>query len=132
MAVASQLRYQNPQGGPIVHRFFISTFAVASALACVGTATAQDQGQIDRGMKIYVEQKCANCHSIAGKGNAKGPLDDVGKRLKADDIREWITDPVAMAQKAKAERKPAMKANPNVSTEDVDALVAYMVSLKKK
>jgi uncharacterized protein (TIGR01732 family) len=32
------------------------------------------------------------CHSIAGAGNKKGPLDKVGTKLSADDIRAWITD----------------------------------------
>jgi hypothetical protein len=32
----------------------------------------------------------------------------------------------------KAERKPQMKAYPNLSKEDLDALVSYLVSLKKK
>jgi mono/diheme cytochrome c family protein len=29
------------------------------------------------GEKVYAEQKCSLCHAIAGKGNAKGPLDEV-------------------------------------------------------
>jgi hypothetical protein len=37
-----------------------------------------------------------------------------------------------MTEKTKAERKPPMRAYPNLPAEDVDALVAYMLSLKKK
>jgi hypothetical protein len=37
-----------------------------------------------------------------------------------------------MTRKMKAERKPPMRAYPNLAKADVDALVAYMVSLKKK
>jgi mono/diheme cytochrome c family protein len=92
---------------------------------------AQDQKQIARGIQVYAEQKCAVCHSIAGKGNQKGALDNVGGKLKADEIREWIVQPVEMTKKTKSERKPPMKAYPNLPSEDVDALVAYMVSLKK-
>jgi mono/diheme cytochrome c family protein len=110
----------------------ISAVGILVALgATTGIASAQDQAQIERGMKAYADQKCALCHAIGGKGNTKGPLDGVGSRLKADDIREWIINPVEMAQKTKSERKPAMKAS-TASKEDVDALVAYMVSLKKK
>ena len=67
---------------------------------------------------------------VAGKGNAKGPLDNVGAKLKADEIREWIVDAPGMTAKTKAARKPAMKAY-TLPKEDVDALVAYMASLKK-
>ena len=73
------------------------------------------------------------CHSIAGKGNAKGPLDGVGDKLKADEIRQWLVNAEEMTVKTKAPRKPAMKSyGAKVSPEEMDALVAYMQSLKKK
>jgi hypothetical protein len=50
--------------------------------------------------------------------------------LSADDTRAWIVDAPAMAAKAKAERKPPMKAYSTLAKADVDALVAYMQSLK--
>ena len=88
---------------------------------------------IAKGAKVYADQKCSMCHSIAGKGNAKGPLDEVGAKLPADEIRQWIVDPVAMTTKHKAARKPAMPAKyASLPKDDVDALVAYLSSLKKK
>ena len=93
---------------------------------------AQDKAQIERGMKVYADQKCAACHSLAGKGNQKGALDDVGSRLTTAEIREWIVNPAEMTKKTKAERKPPMRAYPNLPKEDLDAVVAYMASLKKK
>ncbi len=36
-----------------------------------------------------------------------------------------------MTAKAKAERKPVMKAYPNLPKEELDALVTYLASLKK-
>ena len=101
-----------------------------AVVAMGGTAFAQ--GSIERGMKVYADQKCAVCHSIGGQGNAKGALDDVGNRLSADEIRMWIVSPAEMTKKTKAERKSPMRAYPNLAKEDVDALVAYMLSLKKK
>jgi mono/diheme cytochrome c family protein len=109
-----------------------TTVVVFSAiLFWAATSSAQD-AQVERGMKVYADQKCSVCHAIAGKGNAKGPLDDVGSRLSADEIRAWIVTPAEMTKKTKAERKPPMRAYPNLPKEDVDALVAYMLSLKKK
>jgi mono/diheme cytochrome c family protein len=107
-------------------------FLVVALAMGSGAAFAQGQAQIDRGMKVYTDQKCAACHSVAGKGNQKGALDDVGSRLMPDAIREWIVNPAEMTKKTKAERKPPMRAYPNLAKEDLDALVAYMVSLKKK
>ena len=47
------------------------------------------------------------CHSIAGVGNKKGALDDVGARLRKDDIRQWIIAAPEMTAKTKAEREAA-------------------------
>ena len=112
-------------------RIFATTFALTVWVAATGVTSAQNQPQIDRGMKLYVEQKCSICHAIGGKGNVKGPLDDVGSRLSADEVRQWMINPAEMTKKTKAERKPPMRAYPSLSKEDLDALVAYMLSLKK-
>jgi len=109
----------------------ILLMAAAAAFVLAGTASAQDKALVEKGMKIYETQKCSLCHSIAGKGNAKGPLDGVGSKLKAEEIRQWMVNPKEMTAKAKATRMPAMRAYPTMPKEDLDAIVAYMLSLKK-
>lgn len=104
---------------------------LAAGMLAGAPALAQDAAKIDRGQQVYVAQKCGVCHSVAGKGNAKGLLDNVGAKLSADEIHKWIVSAPEMAAKTKATRKPPMKAYPNLSKEDVEALVAYMQSLKK-
>ena len=51
----------------------------------------------------------------------------------AGEIHEWIVDPAGMTAKHKAARKPAMPAKyaSAPEEEDLDALVAYLSSLKK-
>jgi mono/diheme cytochrome c family protein len=99
------------------------------SMASVASVIAQDAA---KGATVYADQKCSLCHSIAGKGNAKGPLDGVGSKCTADEIRQWLTDPVAMTAKHKATRKPAMPAKyVSMPKEDLDALVTYLTSLKK-
>lgn len=102
------------------------------ACAIVTAAAAASAQDTAKGAQVYADQKCGTCHSIAGKGNAKGPLDDVGSKLSAAEIREWIVDPVGMTAKSKAPRKPVMPAKyGSVAKDDLDALVAYLASLKK-
>ena len=96
----------------------------------VTDAGAQDAALIKKGQEVFAAQKCAVCHSIAGKGSKTNPLDGVGAKLSADDIRAWITDPVAMAKKANSQKKPPMPKNAKLTPADVDGLVAYMQSLK--
>jgi mono/diheme cytochrome c family protein len=101
-------------------------------MLCVGlaaTAAAQD-AKVAKGEKLFADQKCTLCHSIGDKGNKKGPLDGVATKIKADEIREWLVDAKGMAAKTKATRKPEMKAY-TLPKDDVDALVAYLTTLKK-
>jgi mono/diheme cytochrome c family protein len=99
---------------------------------CLGAATiaAAQDAKVAKGQQLFADQKCTLCHSIAGKGNAKGPLDSVGSKLTADEIRAWITDAKGMTVKTKATRKPEMKGY-TLPKDDVDALVAYLSTLKK-
>ncbi len=101
---------------------------IAVLVALTGVASAQSA---TAGAKVFADQKCSLCHSIAGKGNPKGSLDSVGSTLSGEDIRKWITEAPEMAAKAKAERKPAMKPFASLSKGDLDALVAYLQTLKK-
>jgi mono/diheme cytochrome c family protein len=107
-------------------------FVFAVWAASASAASAQDQKQLERGTKVYTDQKCSVCHAIGGRGSAKGALDDVGSRLSAAETRQWIIDPADMTKRTKAERKPVMRAYASLPKDDVDALVAYMLSLKKK
>lgn len=107
-------------------------YVLAAAVLCAATAmpvAAQDLKA--KGEKLFVDQKCTLCHSVAGKGNVKGPLDGVGSKDSEADIRSWITDAPGMTAKTGATRKPAMKQF-TLEKGDVDALVAYVSSLKKK
>ncbi|MBI4486597.1 MAG: cytochrome c [Acidobacteria bacterium] len=102
-------------------------------LATTSSAFAQHEAAlVEQGQKVFAKEKCTICHLIAGKGNPKGPLDGVGAKLSADEIRNWIVSAPEMAQKTKASRKPAMKAYPNIAKDELEALVVYLQSLKKK
>ena len=100
-------------------------------LGLASSASAAPQDATAEGQKVFAAQKCSLCHSIAGKGNGKGPLDEVGSKLSDGDIRAWITDAKGMTEKTKATRKPAMKSY-TLPKDDVDALGAYLSALKKK
>ena len=101
-------------------------FAVGVALLLgAGVASAQ----ADAGAKVFATKKCGMCHSVAGVGNKKVPLDGVGAKLTVDQIREWLVNPQEAAKKANSKAKPV---HPQMPKEDLDALVAYLKSLDKK
>jgi len=106
--------------------------AVLTAMLCLGVAAAAaaQDAKVAKGQQVFTDQKCTLCHSVGDKGNKKGPLDGVASKLSADEIRSWITDAKGMTAKTKATRKPEMKAYA-LPKDDVDALVAYLMTLKK-
>ena len=105
---------------------------IVFTLGCAMAASAgQDAAQVKKGQQVYTAQKCQLCHAIAGTGGKSSPLDGVGTKLKAEEIREWITNPTQASAKAKSTKKPPMPAKyGSLPAADLDALVAYMQSLK--
>ncbi len=102
-------------------RRLLSGMVVLVALA--GAAWAAN------GAAIYAE-KCKVCHSAGGVGGpgAKGtggPLDTVGSTHNEVWLRGYLKDPNFTASHLKMP-----KVGP-LSDDDVDALVAYLLTLKK-
>ena len=85
-----------------------------------------DAAKVSKGQQVYAAQHCSMCHSIAGKGNPKTPLDDVGSRMTAEDLKKYIVDPKSVKTDSK------MKAYSTLPAEDLDALVIYLGTLTKK
>ncbi len=93
----------------------------------------------DQGKKLYATYKCDKCHTIAGRGTKKknGALDSVGAKLTAADIKNWLTSPADMEAKLKKPPKGtdsmanALKTK-GIEPGEIDSLVAYMLTLKKK
>jgi mono/diheme cytochrome c family protein len=104
---------------------------IAGALMLLFAGSAAAQTPIEKGATVFAAQKCSLCHSLDGKGSPKGPLDGIGSKLKAEEIRQWLVSPVEMAAKANATRKPVMKSFATLPKEDLDALVAFIASKKK-
>ena len=109
----------------------LAVFTAGATVAGTLSASAQDAAAVKKGEQVYAAQKCQTCHSIAGKGAKANPLDGVGKKLSAAEIREWIVDPVAMTKKSGSQKKPPMPARyAKLPAGDIDSLVAYMQTLK--
>jgi len=89
-------------------------------------AAKPDAAKAGKGQQVYAAQHCSMCHSIAGKGNPKTPLDDVGGKMTVEKLKKYIVNPKSV----KADSK--MKAYSSLSAEDLDALVAYLGTLTKK
>src|SRR5437870_1699613 len=110
----------------------VSLGLIVATLAVPNIAAAENAASAARGKAVFAEQKCKICHSVGGVGNPKGPLDDVGSKLSAAEMKQWLQNPKEMAEKANLSRKPPMKSFASLPPADLDALVAYLQTLKKK
>jgi mono/diheme cytochrome c family protein len=113
----------------------VRTLSIAALMLLFGAAkplaAAGQDDAVKKGEQVYTAQKCQTCHSIAGKGAKANPLDGVGKKLSADEIRAWIVTPTEMTKKSGSTKKPPMPAKyGKLPAADIDGLVAYLASLK--
>jgi ubiquinol-cytochrome c reductase cytochrome b subunit len=110
----------------------VAAVAVLTYLGSVqtppGTRTApagSPQALIDRGHEVYIANKCQGCHVVKGEGTDFGPeLTHIGSGYSADKLKTLIRDPTAVNPQA------SMPAFDKISDSDLQALVAYLLSLK--
>jgi len=91
------------------------------------------QAQIARGQEVYAAQGCSACHVIGGEGGNIGPdLTHEGLRKRTDEWqKQHLKDPVSVYVYGPTEGISwPMPSFANLSDDDLDALVAYLQSLR--
>lgn len=110
------------QGEQIMRR--TNRLLVIAVLALAGGPTLAADAQVPKGQEVYKTLRCSMCHKVNGSGGKKGPdLSDVGSKRDAVWLKRYMTNPKAENPK---NTMPPVKA----SAEDLDALIAYLNSLK--
>jgi mono/diheme cytochrome c family protein len=84
-----------------------------------------------RGHAVFLAQGCARCHSVAGAGSPRAPLDGVGARRTAAELRAWSTGAEVLTDSLAPGILRAKQAYARLPAEDLDALVAFLASLKR-
>ncbi len=101
----------------------VGLLVVAVSIIGVATMLSLDAAS-DHGKEVFAVQKCSMCHSVDGVGGKMKALDGVGSKLKANEVRRWIVTPKEMKAGV------IMKAYPDLPDQDLDDLIAYLMSLK--
>ncbi|MGZ8921004.1 MAG: c-type cytochrome [Limisphaerales bacterium] len=83
-----------------------------------------------QGVKIFEEQRCSLCHSIAGVGSRRSPLDGVGDRRQASELRDWITGSGSATNGLAPSTIKRKQRYHEISPTEMEALVQYLASLK--
>jgi len=95
--------------------------------ATPGAFSAPQTGDPVKGQKIYASAtpKCTLCHKIGATGGKLGPdLSAVGQKRDAAWLAKYLVNPKIVDPKNKM---PGVK----VKGQELDDLIAYLVSLKK-
>jgi mono/diheme cytochrome c family protein len=111
-------------------RIVTVTIAAVFAAVALPAVVSTQADKIEAGKKVYAAQKCSTCHSVAGVGSKMAPLDGAGSKLTAAEIKAWITNPDPLTEKLATKPKIKMKKY-TLPDAELDALVAYVASLKK-
>lgn len=85
---------------------------------------------IKAGRQVYDEQGCARCHSIAGKGNLRNPIDSVGTRLNAKELRDWVVGADSLKGVLPEGILNFKKSYRELPVEDLNVLIIYLQSLR--
>jgi len=88
---------------------------------------ALDPECIEAGRKVYEQQTCGHCHSIAGAGNPRNSLDGVGAKRTPEEMRDWIIGSDTV-QEMLPERICKLKQAHKLSEDELDSLVIYLQS----
>jgi len=96
-----------------------------------GVRAANEVQAAVAGRSVFDEQRCARCHSIAGQGNPRSPLDGVGSRLSREEIRQWIVADDAIKDDLSPRALSAKQTYAALPAAQLDALVDYLQGLRE-
>lgn len=88
-----------------------------------------EPSKIKAGKEVYRQQTCARCHSIAGEGNPRNPLDGAAEVYSAEELREWITGGDSLQDKLPEYILRLKQKYKKLSDDDLESLVIYLQNL---
>lgn len=93
--------------------------------------TPQAASDLKKGEELFRASGCMNCHKIRGQGGSVGP-ELAGDTLKGRD-RQWLTEQIrnSRAHFPKGGLTTSMTAFTNLSKEEIDEIVSFLMSLSR-
>lgn len=107
--------------------------AAATASASPAPATAglvQLQRDSAAGRAVFVKAGCERCHSVAGVGSRRYPLDGVGARRSAASLREWALGTGAVRDSLSPSALRAKESYARMPAQELAALLTYLGTLR--
>lgn len=101
--------------------------AVVALVAALAAPAMADEAAVAAGKAVFGAAKpaCASCHT-----DTKNPLAKTGAENTAEELKAWVRTPKEMiTKKGKKGMMPAYGPD-KITDKDLDALVAYMATMK--
>lgn len=95
-------------------------------------SSTPDPQRIAIGRRVYQQQSCARCHSIAAEGNPRNPLDGVGSRRSNAELRDWIIGAEALQGEIPPRAFQLKQVYRELPSDELDALVIYLQAASAK
>lgn len=114
-------RLQNPS---------VETTATSSVPTGAPAPAEESPPSVQAGREIYDRRGCALCHSIAGEGNPRYPLDGVGARRERAVLRGWILGLEAPADSLPPSALRVKRGYQDLPAGEIEALLDFVSSLK--
>lgn len=105
------------------------TSAESVVPAPAATTPAADE-RVAQGRALYASLDCASCHSIAGEGSPRSPLDGVGSHLDRPELQAWILGEDSVAEELSPRALRTKQGyRETLDADQLEALVTYLASL---
>jgi len=101
-----------------------------ASLAASVAADGADAALLARGREVVLANDCLMCHSIAGEGSPRSPLDGVGSRLSETEILHFAIADASVQDDLSPRAIKAKRDYAELPEEDLQAMTAYLASLK--
>lgn len=89
-----------------------------------------DPALVARGRTVFEERACTRCHAAEGRGNPRLPLDGVGSRRTATELRAFVTGAGVAREQLTRSALRAKEEFANLPSTELDALTAYLATLR--
>jgi len=84
-----------------------------------------------RGREVFRARGCERCHSVAGTGSPRFPLDGVGARRTAAELLAWTIAEPAVRDSLSPSAVRAKRRYEGMAEADMQALIRYMAALRQ-
>jgi len=91
---------------------------------------APESTVVHPGYAVFVAQRCTSCHSVAGEGSPRYPLDGVGARLDRDAILKWTIGAPELENVLPANAFRRKQPYGGLTEAELDALVSWLKTLR--